>query len=106
MLGFGGGAILTGFVVLSDGIQNTLNGMPVRRVPANFEFAGQPVQEASWGDSRQAVMDYPNLLAPKHVAFGAIHAPDSSRCKDGTYCVAAPATATLCLFVMDLLAIF
>jgi hypothetical protein len=40
VLGFGGGAILTGFVVLSDGLQNTLNRMPVRRVPANFEFAG------------------------------------------------------------------
>ena len=105
-LGFGGGAILAGFVVLLDGLQNTLNGMPVGRVPANFEFAGQPVQEAGGVDSRQAVICYASLLAPKHVAFRAIYAPDLTQCKDGTYCAAVPAMATLCLFVMNLIAIF
>ena len=105
-LGFGGGAILTGFVVLFYGLQNTLNRMPVRGVAANFEFAGQPVQEAGGGNARHAVLCNASLLTPKHVAMRAIHAPDLTRCKDGTYCVAAPAMAILCLFVMNRIAIF
>jgi hypothetical protein len=106
VLGFGGGAILTSFVVLLDGFQNTLNRMPVRGVPANLEFAGQPVQEAGGVDSRRAVICYASLLTPKHAALRAIHAPDLTRCKDGTYRIAVPAMATLCLFVMNLIAVF
>jgi hypothetical protein len=84
VFGFGRGAILTSFVVLSDRFQNTLNRMAVSRVPANFEFAGQPVQETRGGNARQAGICYPNLLAPEHVESGAIYSPDLTRCKDGT----------------------
>jgi hypothetical protein len=105
-LGFSGGAIVTGFVVLFYGLQNTLNRMAVGRVAANFEFAGQPVQEAGGGNARQAVLCYASLLTPKHVAMRAIHAPDLTRCKDGTYWIAVQAMAILCLFVMNLIAIF
>ena len=62
--------------------------------------------EAGGVDNRQAVLCYASLLAPKHVTIRAIHAPDLTRCKDGTYSAGVPAMATLCLFVMNLIAIF
>ena len=68
VFGFGGGAILTGFVVLFDGRQNTLNRVAISCVPANFEFAGQPVQETGGGNNRQAVIGYRNFVAPEHTA--------------------------------------
>src|SRR5258707_5057581 len=84
VFGFGGGAILTRFVALSDSRQNTLNRMAIGCVPANFEFAGQLVEETGGGNNRQAVICYRDFVAPQHTAWGAICSPDVMRCKDGT----------------------
>src|ERR1700730_623175 len=48
-LGFGGGVIDAGFVVLLDGGEGTLHGSAVSGVSANFELAGELVQESGAG---------------------------------------------------------
>src|SRR5437660_471546 len=84
VFGLGGGAILTGFVVLFDGRQNTLNRVAIGCVPANFEFAGQLVQETGGGNNRQAAICYRNFVAPEHTVWGAIYSPDVTRCNEST----------------------
>ena len=106
VFGFGGGAILTGFVVLFDGRQNTLNRVAIRCVPANFEFASQLVQETGGGNNRQAVICYRNFVAPQHTAWGAICSPEVCDAKTALKAFAVAATDGLCPFVMNLIAIF
>lgn len=43
VLGFGGAAIFTGFIILLDGVQNPLNRSSVSSVPADLELARQVV---------------------------------------------------------------
>jgi len=83
-LSFRGGAILAGFVILPDGFQGPLDSVTVSGVPANFELARKPVQEASGENARRAETWYANLLAPKHETGRAIYPPGLTRCKDGT----------------------
>jgi hypothetical protein len=91
---------------MPDRFQNALHRMAIRRVPANLEFAGEPVQEAGGRNSRQTAVGDPNLLAAEHAQERAIDAPDLMRCKDCTYGVVLAVVASLRPLVMNQIAIF
>lgn len=65
--GLGGRAVFTRGVILLYDFQRALNRVAVSGVPANFEFAGQPVQETGGGNIVRGVRCSTDFLAPKHV---------------------------------------